>query len=271
MTCPLCGYLQPDGVKECLQCHTPLAGKAPSWRSDRDQAGEETDTNIRIERRRRPRPRAGAQERSVARERPPQERPQERPPERPQEPPQKRPQDRSEEESQERFQEQPRKPSHKQSVAREERHAEPQTPPTPPPAGRDAAPRREFTPAPESPVTQIVERLKRVIVSTTPELRNRVVREYKGIVSAGAMVRIDGWADYVQGLRDVSALRSAPFFELLRTAREIAMTDLKIEAAKLGANGVIGVTFQFEESQKAGPAEQLIWIVATGTAVLIDE
>jgi uncharacterized protein YbjQ (UPF0145 family) len=69
----------------------------------------------------------------------------------------------------------------------------------------------------------------------------------------------------------VSALRSAPFFELLRTAREIAMTDLKIEAAKLGANGVIGVTFQFEESQKAGPAEQLIWIVATGTAVLIDE
>ncbi len=34
---------------------------------------------------------------------------------------------------------------------------------------------------------------------------------------------------------------------------------------RAGANGVIGVTFQFEESHKAAPAEQLIWIVATGT------
>ena len=116
-------------------------------------------------------------------------------------------------------------------------------------------------------MTQLVDRLKQVIVTTTPDVQGRDVTDYKGVVTAGAVVRLEELRPYINGIGDVGALRSAPFYEQLRKARDIAMTDLKIEAAKLGGNAVVGVSFQYEQSQSTGQSDRLIWIIATGTAV----
>lgn len=238
MICPLCGYEQPENVKECVQCHTPFAGKASNWRAERDQTGKETGTIARIERRRRPRPR----ERTVTRERG------------------------------------VAKEQKEQMIPREQRIIEES--PLPPPPVKETTPqhepppsplREERTPAPGSSVTQLVDRLKQVVVTTTPDVQDRAVAEYKVVVTAGAVVKLEGLDHYAGEIKDVGALRAAPFYDQIKKARDIAMTDLKIEAAKLGANGVVGVTLQFEQSQKEHQDGLLIWIVATGTAVVLTD
>ncbi|MEW6325827.1 MAG: heavy metal-binding domain-containing protein [Nitrospirota bacterium] len=231
-------------MKICLQCHTPLAGKEPTWRA-REPAGEETDAIARIERRRRARPR----ERTVARNRT-----QERPPEQTQKPPWTE-RDRGLPAGRQA----PAEPAPSSHEATEEQELH----------GVPSAPLEE--PAPAGSVTQLVDRLKQVIVTTTPEVQHREVADYKGVVTAGAVVRLETLGSYIDGVKDVGALRAAPFYEQLRKARDIAMTDLKIEAAKLGANAVVAVTFQYEQSPSADQSDRLIWIIATGTAVLLAE
>jgi uncharacterized protein YbjQ (UPF0145 family) len=256
MICPLCGCEQSDDAKECQQCHTPLAGKTSSWRADRDQTGEETDAAARIERRRRQRPRdrPAAGERSAVRDRVPN-----RPPERPslpvKEPSEEPP-----------VMHKPRPPDVKE-ISR---------PPLKEPTPQQKEPsypsfRGERTPPPSGSVTQLVDRLKQVVVTTTPDVERRAVVEYKGVVTAGAVVKLEDWGDYAAGINEVGALRTAPFYERIKKARDIAMTDMKIEAAKLGANGVVGVTLQFEQSLKGHQADLMIWIVASGTAVVLAE
>ena len=131
---------------------------------------------------------------------------------------------------------------------------------------------RETTPSQaDSAMTQIVERLNRVTISTTSVIENRSVLEYKGVVTAGAVVKLEGWSTYLDQLKDAGALRSAPFFNHLQKARDIVMTDLKIEASKLGANGVVGITVQFDQSQQENQVERLVWMAATGTAVVLTD
>jgi uncharacterized protein YbjQ (UPF0145 family) len=253
MICPLCGCPQPGDTNECVQCHTRLTGKPSGWRGDHNPAGEDTDAATRVERRRRPRPR----ERTVANERSgTRERPTQRPPERTHERPPER---------------LPERP-----ITREQRP--PETKELSPPPFKETTPQRELpprrderTPPPGSSVTQLVDRLKQVVVTTTPDVQDRTVTEYKGVVTAGAVVKLEDWEDYAEGINEVGALRSAPFYERIRKGRDIAMTDMKIEAAKLGANGVVGVTLQFEQSRKDRQASLLIWIVASGTAVVLTE
>ncbi len=255
MTCPLCGYLQPDDVKECLQCHTPMARKAPDWRVNQNAPGEETDTIARIERRRRPRPRERTvakertQERSVAHDRRPAEEP-------------RRPVIVRNETVVDKEPVVHREAAVQKTAARYEYKETVRQEPPPAEPSRSG----ELAPAGSS-VTQLVDRLKQVIVTTTPDVQGRDVTDYKGVVTAGAVVRLGELRPYIDGIGDVGALRSAPFYEQLRKARDIAMTDLKIEAAKLGGNAVVGVSFQYEQSQSTGQSDRLIWIIATGTAV----
>ena len=257
MICPLCGRSQPDYLRECLQCHTPLGEKAPDRRPVDEP--EETDTIIRVERRRKARARG---ERTINRERAP-------------------------------------------VRHRHEQKEEPSQPPEPviPPVGKASS---VVKPAPflsdhtRSPVdhepprggekqaggapstadrspsqsgdqlNQLVDRLKRVIVSTTPEVQGRPVKEYKGVVSTGAVVKLEGWSSYLEGVKDIGSLRHAPFDEQIRKGRDVLITDLKIEAAKLGANGVVGMSVQLHPVQQ-GSTDRLLWLVAIGTAVVLPE
>jgi uncharacterized protein YbjQ (UPF0145 family) len=276
MICQLCGHQQPDYTSECLQCHTRFEesgsdrkpGQQPS-----DEA-EQTDTIIRVERRRKARVRG---ERTVNRERVAVRRPE--PPESDDSPPPV---------------ERPRQIQPPPQVIR------PQViTPTPPPSAfqipaasqsddhRPPAvslpPREREGQAGGAPFTlertpsqsgehlnQIVDRLKRVIVSTTSEVQGRPVKEYKGVVSTGAVVKLEGWAPYLEGVKDIGSLRHAPFDAQIRKARDVLITDLKIEAAKLGANGVVGMTVQLHPVQQ-GQTDRLLWLVAIGTAVVLPE
>jgi len=301
MICPLCGHQQPDYARECLQCHTPFATQSSDGASEHG-AAEETDTIIRVERRRKARARG---ERTVNRDRVPIHRRHAEEPSGSSEPSEPSHQIKPPP----KITPPPIKPTPvKQPPIIPPSVSGPSVSPPAPyriPAASQSPPVSRFQEASrssdnrssdgphQSPIrsvhsggsppvldrtpsqsggqlNQLVDRLKRVIVSTTPELQGRPVREYKGVVSTGAVVKLEGWAPYLEGVKDIGSLRHAPFDAQIRKARDVLITDLKIEAAKLGANGVVGLTVQLHPVQQ-GAADRLLWLVAIGTAVVLPE
>ncbi|MBI3621807.1 MAG: YbjQ family protein [Nitrospirae bacterium] len=282
MICPLCGYQQPDYASECLQCHTRFEeSSSDEAAAKHSEEAEKTDTIIRVERRRKARARG---EGTVNRERVVVRRP---------EPPDPSVSDDSPQPVKRPPQIQP--PPHvipppvigkpaappavfRPPVASRVDDSERLPDVSLPPAGRagdlnrggDAPLTLDRTPSQSGEqLNQIVNRLKRVIVSTTPEVQGRPVKEYKGVVSTGAVVKLEGWSSYLEGVKDIGSLRHAPFDAQIRKARDVLITDLKIEAAKLGANGVVGMSVQLHPVQ--GGTDRLLWLVAIGTAVVLPE
>jgi uncharacterized protein YbjQ (UPF0145 family) len=291
MICPLCGYSLPDFAHECLQCHTPISHSSAEARLDQEQEEEEqeerTDTIARIERRRKARAygdRPVNKEPVPVRHRPEADSSDQSESSRPvQRPPQRAPH--------------PVKPLPAAPSVVSKHHAAPQAPQTKarvPEVSRSSDERSSSEPLPapvravhsrsggspsvpdQTPsqsgehLNHLVDKLKRVTVTTTPEVQGRPVKEYKGVVSTGSVVKLEGWASYLEGVKDIGSLRHAPFDAQIRKAREVLITDLKIEAAKLGANGVVGMTVQLHPVQQ-GAADRLLWLVAIGTAVLLPE
>ena len=60
--------------------------------------------------------------------------------------------------------------------------------------------------------------------------------------------------------------RSKASQKVLRDARNTCLTELKIEAHELGANGVIGIDLDYSEISGGGKSGMLL-LVASGTAV----
>jgi uncharacterized protein YbjQ (UPF0145 family) len=290
MICPLCGHQQSGNGRECLQCHTPIMDTSTDDKPEYE-AVEETDAIIRLERRRKVRARG---DQPVNRDRVDIRR---------RETDQSASSESSHSESLPRIK-QPKmmKPGRPPSAIRIPAASRPQPDtdvddeqssgePLPPPVravksvGPPHVPPAQPVPVQSVPVqhvidgtpsqsgeqlNQLVDRLKRVIVTTTPEVQGRPVKEYKGVVSTGSVVKLEGWASYLEGVKDIGSLRHAPFDAQIRKAREVLITDLKIEAAKLDANGVVGMTVQLHPVQQ-GAADRLLWLVAIGTAVVLPE
>jgi len=290
MICPLCGHQQSGNGRECLQCHTPIIDTSTDDKPEYE-AVEETDAIIRLERRRKARAR---DDQPVNRDRVAiRSRETDQPP----------PSETSHSESLPRIK-QPKmmksgrppssilipaasQPQPDTDVDDEQSSDEPLPPPvrSVKSVGSPVVPPAQPVPVQPVPVqhvidgtssqsgeqlNQLVDRLKRVIVTTTTEVQGRPVKEYKGVVSTGAVVKLEGWAPYLEGVKDIGSLRHAPFDAQIRKARDVLITDLKIEAAKLDANGVVGMTVQLHPVQQ-GAADRLLWLVAIGTAVVLPE
>jgi uncharacterized protein YbjQ (UPF0145 family) len=108
-----------------------------------------------------------------------------------------------------------------------------------------------------------------ILITTTPTVENRPVREYLGIVSGEAFIDSE----------DLS---------MLRKAQDKAIQEMAKEAARLGANAVIGVKIDYKITGKFsgdfegrlfdsrtqlegsfGMDAESVWVIATGTAVLL--
>ncbi|HTP42826.1 MAG TPA: heavy metal-binding domain-containing protein [Nitrospiria bacterium] len=292
MICPLCGYNQPDFAHECLQCHTPISHPSADaivnqeQEEDQEENQEErTDTIVRVERRRKARAHGDrpvnkepvpVRHRHEADSSDPSEssRPAQRPPQSPPRPVKPLPAAPS-------VASKPHAATQAKvripEVSSHSSDGRSSSEPLPPPVkavhsqsgGSPSIPDRTPSESGEH-LNHLVDKLKRVTVTTTPEVQGRPVKEYKGIVSTGSVVKLEGWASYLGGLKDIGSLRHAPFDAQIRKARDVLITELKIEAAKLGANGVVGMTVQLHPVQQ-GAADRLLWLVAIGTAVVLPE
>lgn len=103
-----------------------------------------------------------------------------------------------------------------------------------------------------------------MIITTTPGVDGRSVREYRGVVTGEAILGAHVFRDLFAGIRDIVGGRSGAYEKSLRQAREIAFKELEEEAARLGADAVIGVDIDYEVIGEKG---SMMMVSASGTAV----
>ena len=85
-----------------------------------------------------------------------------------------------------------------------------------------------------------------MIITTTPSVEGRAIREYKGIVFGEVISGVNFMKDLGAGLRNFFGGRSACYEEELQKAREEALKELEQRAGAMGANAVIGVDIDYE-------------------------
>ncbi len=106
-----------------------------------------------------------------------------------------------------------------------------------------------------------------MIVSTTPTLEGKRIRQYLGIVTGEAILGANIFADMFAGLRDIVGGRSGAYETELRRAREVAMQEMTASAVEQGANAVVGVDLDYEV---LGQNNGMLMVSVTGTAVIVE-
>jgi uncharacterized protein YbjQ (UPF0145 family) len=106
-----------------------------------------------------------------------------------------------------------------------------------------------------------------MLISTTPMLEGRKIKEYKGIVFGEVVSGVDFVKDFAAGLTNFFGGRSNSYEGELIDARQNALEEMKNRAFQMGANAVVGVDIDYEI---LGSANNMMMVIASGTAVVIE-
>ncbi len=105
-----------------------------------------------------------------------------------------------------------------------------------------------------------------MLMTTTPTIEGRPIQEYHGVVTGEAIVGANIFRDFFAGIRDIVGGRSAAYEKELSKAREIAFEEMGTQAARMGANAVVGIDLDYEVVGQGG---SMLMVTASGTAVNI--
>lgn len=108
-----------------------------------------------------------------------------------------------------------------------------------------------------------------MIVTTTPTVDGRRIREYKGVVTGEAILGANIFRDFFAGITDIVGGRSGAYETELRKARDIAMREMMDDAKKLGGNAVVGADLDYE-TISMGAGGGMLMVSASGTAVVVE-
>jgi uncharacterized protein YbjQ (UPF0145 family) len=103
-----------------------------------------------------------------------------------------------------------------------------------------------------------------MIATTTPSIEGKPVREYLGIVAGEAILGANIVKDLFATVTDIVGGRSGAYENELIKGRLIAIKEMEDEAARLGANAVVGVDLDYEVVRQG-----MLLVTASGTAVKI--
>ncbi len=90
------------------------------------------------------------------------------------------------------------------------------------------------------------------------------VDRFLGIVHGEAIIGANIFRDMFSSVRDVVGGRAGGYERALAGARDAALKDLIEAARELGANGVVGIDFDY---QVLGETNGMMMVAASGTAV----
>jgi uncharacterized protein YbjQ (UPF0145 family) len=105
-----------------------------------------------------------------------------------------------------------------------------------------------------------------MILSTTPQIEGRTIREYKGIVTGETSIGANFVKDFFAGIRDIVGGRSASYEQVLREAKETSMNEMMQRAQAMGANAIVGIDIDYET---IGANGSMLMVATSGTAVVI--
>lgn len=92
------------------------------------------------------------------------------------------------------------------------------------------------------------------------------ITEWLGVVHGEAIIGANIFRDLFSSVRDVVGGRAGGYERALSGARDAAMDDLMAAAKELGANGVVGIDFDYEV---LGETNGMMMVAVSGTAVKI--
>ncbi|WP_297006068.1 YbjQ family protein [uncultured Corynebacterium sp.] len=102
-----------------------------------------------------------------------------------------------------------------------------------------------------------------MIVTTTATVDGRPITEYIRIVAGETVVGINMFKDIGAGIRNIIGGRSSGYEGEINGAREQALGEMVQRAIELGADGVVGVSMDYESLGQGG----MVMVTASGTAV----
>ena len=103
-----------------------------------------------------------------------------------------------------------------------------------------------------------------MLLTTTPNIQGREITQYFGIVSGETIIGANLFKDFFAGIRDIVGGRVSSYESVLREAKESALQEMSDQAARMGANAVIGIDLDFET---VGANGSMLMVTAAGTAV----
>ena len=103
-----------------------------------------------------------------------------------------------------------------------------------------------------------------MLLTTTPNIQGREITQYFGIVSGETIIGANLFKDFFAGIRDIVGGRASSYESVLREAKDSALQEMSDQAARMGANAVIGIDLDFET---VGANGSMLMVTAAGTAV----
>ncbi|AWI77171.1 MAG: hypothetical protein C0607_15685 [Azoarcus sp.] len=103
-------------------------------------------------------------------------------------------------------------------------------------------------------------------LSTTPTLEGHTIQRYLGVVAGEAIIGANIFKDLFASIRNIVGGRAGAYERSLADAREMAMEEMAEQAAKLGANAVVGIDIDYEV---LGQDNGMLMVCVSGTAVVV--
>jgi len=113
----------------------------------------------------------------------------------------------------------------------------------------------------------MVERNRRMIVTTTSSIDGHNIIEYLGICTGEAIIGANIVRDVFANVRDIVGGRSGSYETIIRDGKDTAIAEMKAQALQMGANAIVGIDLDYEV---VGDRGSMLMVVASGTAVIVN-
>jgi uncharacterized protein YbjQ (UPF0145 family) len=104
-----------------------------------------------------------------------------------------------------------------------------------------------------------------IMLATTPALETHVIKQYLGLVAGEATLTASSPRELEKGIAADVAKKAGGRLESLKEARRCALLDATEQAIDMGANSIVGVSFDYHTLGSH------LLIICHGTAVLVEK
>lgn len=105
-------------------------------------------------------------------------------------------------------------------------------------------------------------------IFTTPILDGIKIKQYRGLVLVRNVRAVNVIRDFFTVFRDIFGGRSGAYQEVMKEMQDDVMAEACEEAARLGANAIVGFSLDYDNVGSKG--KSLLMASAKGTAVVIE-
>lgn len=102
------------------------------------------------------------------------------------------------------------------------------------------------------------------LATVVPNGEGARVAQFLGVVNGEAIIGANIFRDMFSSVRDVVGGRAGGYERALSGARDAALDDMKAAAKELGADGIVGIDFDYEVM---GETNGMMMVAVSGTAV----